>query len=394
MSKSEVKRPLILRVLIILLTVAAATAAVIAVCNLIATSLNLSFIKSFSPVEYESQLAPSEKNGYMTFTSDREIKVVQISDVHLGNCLISLSDDRKTLEEIASMLYAEKPDLLVVTGDIAFPIPGTAGIISNMGAHDIFAAFMEKLVVYYAVTLGNHDSNLAFSSSRPNVGKLYENEKYPHSLFSSGPTDVDGIGNYVINLENTDGEITRSLIMLDSNAYEKHDFLGFNGTYDYIHENQIDWYSDTIDALTAANDGVTPVSSLFLHIPPQEYRDAWEEYYDNGMKDTVNVQYTDTGDSAGKSEKVCCPDTEDALFETLLSKRSTDSVFCGHDHVNNYTLKYKGIYLTYSMTSNYFVYASDADYSHGCTVITYSPSVSITHKPASGGVSAREQPVR
>ena len=50
------------------------------------------------------------------------MKVIQLSDVHLGGWM-SINKDRMSLNAVAAMITAEKPDFVIVTGDIAYPVP-------------------------------------------------------------------------------------------------------------------------------------------------------------------------------------------------------------------------------------------------------------------------------
>ena len=45
------------------------------------------------------------------------------------------------------------------------------------------------------------------------------------------------------------------------------------------------------------------------------------------------------------------------LFETVLEKGSTQALFYGHDHLNNFVLEYKGIKLVYGHSIDYSAYA-------------------------------------
>ena len=42
--------------------------------------------------------------------------------------------------------------------------------------------------------------------------------------------------------------------------------------YDRIHDNQVEWYKNQINALTEENGGETPKSLAFFHIPLIEYK--------------------------------------------------------------------------------------------------------------------------
>ena len=180
----------------------------------------------------------------------------------------------------------------------------------------------------------------------------------------------------MISVQNSKGEYTRVMILLDSHSYIDGDFLGAMWKYDNIHENQVAWYKAQVEAYTAANnekgvDGVVK-SSLFFHIPLVEYKDAWYEYVNNGFNNTENVQYI-SGDTGEEKKVIYCGIHEDDLFETVLELGSTDAIFCGHDHYNNFDIVYKGIHLTYGMSVDYLaypgIYLEGAQ--RGCTLIGF-----------------------
>ena len=200
---------------------------------------------------------------------------------------------------------------------------------------------------------------------------------------------VDGVGNQVINIVNSDGVITRALITLDSHSYIDGDVLGIRWLYDNIHENQINWYKnvvldlakrnqDAAKALPAAKqksyaelEKVVP-TSVFFHFPMEEYRLAWTEYVENDYKDTKNVKYR-YGLPGESGKVVYCGIHPDQLFETMQELGSTDSTFCGHDHYNNFSLNYKGINLTYGYSIDYLAYVGiyKQGTQRGCTILDY-----------------------
>ena len=61
---------------------------------------------------------------------------------------------------------------------------------------------------------------------------------------------------------------------------------------------------------------------------------------------------------------------------------STDSVFCGHDHLNNFSLEYKGIRLNYTYSVDYLAYSGiyKLGSQRGCTVITIGADGSLESK--------------
>lgn len=340
---------------------------------------NGSFVSSLEAVEYEDQLEPVlDDNGYYTFVTDREFRVMQLTDIHIGGGFLSIKKDNMALNAVAAMITAEKPDLVIVTGDITYPVPFQAGTLNNKLSAELFADLMEQLGVYWCLTFGNHDTEAYSYYSREDISKVYLDEKYEHCLYQEGPEDTDGCGNYFINIKNTKGEITQSLIMLDSHSYVDNDWLGALWKYDTIHENQVEWYAQELKKLQQENGGVMPKSLAFFHISLPEYRDAWYEYRDNGYSDTDDVQYV--YGKAGEKDVVVYPSEYNyGFFDKILELGSTQGTFCGHDHLNNFSVLYKGVRLSYSYTIDYLAYTGVMKYGlqRGCTMIDISPNGSF-----------------
>ena len=388
-GKKKNRKKKVLKVLSIILCVLVVFFSVTAIISVIGNKGNTEKAKSFPAVQYEEQLVPEkDENGYWTFTTDREFKVLQLTDVHIGGGWLSLSKDAMALNAVAAMIAAEKPDLVIATGDVSYPVPFSAGTLNNLASAKIFAALMEQLGVYWTLSFGNHDTEAYSYYGREAVSDFYSSDEFKYCLFETGPEDIDGYGNQVINVKNSDGIITQSLFMFDSHSYTDGDFLGIFWKYDNIHENQVQWYKDTLISLNAQNDAVYKElgkktkshikSAAFFHIPLAEQRDAWYEYADNGFKDTENVKFN--YGIAGESGKIVfCGVGEDSLFETMLELDSTKAIFCGHDHYNNFSVDYKGIRLTYGMSVDYLAYPGiyKKGSQRGCTVINFSPDGSF-----------------
>lgn len=47
---------------------------------------------------------------------------------------------------------------------------------------------------------------------------------------------------------------------------------------------------------------------------------------------------------------------DDEMFETMFALGSTKGVFVGHDHMNNYTVNYQGIQLSYGLSCDHNIY--------------------------------------
>ncbi|MBQ7296371.1 MAG: metallophosphoesterase [Clostridia bacterium] len=378
-----------LKVLGAILAVILVFVAVTAVISVVGNKANIEKIAAFPKVETEKQLVPEkDENGYWTFTTDEDFKVMQLTDVHIGGGWMSLKKDAMALNAVAAMVAAEKPDLVVVTGDIAYPVPFQAGTFNNLSSAKVFAALMEQLGVYWTLSFGNHDTEAYSYYSREDISDFYSGEDMKYCLFEAGPEEVDGYGNQVVNVKNSEGIITQSLFMIDSHSYVDGDILGIMWKYDNIHENQVQWYKDTLTTLNAQNNALLKEmgkeenshikSAAFFHIPLTEHRDAWYEYRDAGYQDTENVKFHH-GVAGEGGDIVFCGIHEDNLFETMLELDSTKAVFCGHDHENNFSVDYKGIRFTYGMSVDYLAYPGiyKMGSQRGCTMITFSPDGSF-----------------
>ena len=394
-KKKTGKGKKVLKVLGCILAVIVLAVAVCTIINVVGNKANLEKALSFDTIVYDNQLEPvMDENGNWTFTTDKEFRVMQLTDVHIGGGFMSLKKDAMALNAVAAMVTAEKPDLVVVTGDIAYPVPFQSGTFNNKKSAQIFASLMDKLGVYWTVTFGNHDTELYSYFNREQMGKYYENAGFEKCLYKVGPEEISGVGNQIINVKNSDGLYTQSIYVLDSHSYTDGDFLGIMWKYDNIHQDQIDWYKANVEKYNSYNADIykelglegdsTIKSTMFFHIPLTEFKDAWYEYADNGFADTENAKLI-YGTAGEESKVVYCGIGDDNLFETMQELGSTKGIFCGHDHKNNFSLDYKGIRLTYGMSVDYLAYPGiyKLGSQRGCTMITYSPDGSFESKAES-----------
>ena len=379
MAKGKIKNRK--KTLFVIISVVLVIAIAIAGLNYFSVQNLLKKGNAYNKVEIENQLVPQkDENGNWYFTTDGDFKVMHLTDIHIGGGFMSKGVDEKALNAVATMVTKEKPDLVIATGDIAFPVPYTAGTFNNYSGAKAFANLMESLGVYWDVTFGNHDAECYSYFDRESVAKFYENEDYKYCLFQSGPEDVDGYGNHVVEVKNSKGIITQAIILIDSQAYIKNNLIeSIKGTYDNIHPNQVEWYESEIKRMNAENEKISkdfvPVKSLaFFHIPLVEMGDGWNEFVENDFKDTDNFKYFD-GVIGETGRRVFSGFGEDDMFEKMVELGSTKAMFNGHDHLNNTTFAYKGIQFSYGYSIDYFAYSGidKLGSQRGCTMITCKP---------------------
>ena len=357
---------------------------VIALLNFASALTIYRYIDTFPAVRYEEQLKPEvDADGAYFFTTDEDFKVLQLTDLHFTGGVFGIDNDRAAINAVAAMVAEEKPDLVVITGDISFAVPWY-GSLNNAYAHNFTIRLFEKLGVYWTVTLGNHDSEAYNFCSRGAVAEKYADDDLKYCLFSVGPLRTFGEGNHYINVRNTEGIITRSLVMMDSNAYTEDDPWGINWIYDSIHADQLKWYESIVEKNNAYNlekSGEVEQRvqhSLFIHIPISATKTAYDEYVANERADTEDIKFLH-GIDGEPDPVVLCPAEEDGVFERLYEIGCTDTVFFGHDHLNNFAMEYKGITLSYGYSIDYSAYdgIDKMGDQRGCTVITYSSDGSL-----------------
>lgn len=369
------------KILIGFFIVAVAIAVIATVVNFLVYRGLLEKGNEYNKVEIENQLVPQkDENGYWYFTTDGDFKVMHITDVHIGGGWMSYGKDKKALNAVATMVTREKPDLVVATGDIAYPVFFQAGTFNNYSGAKVFANLMESLGVYWTVTFGNHDAEAYSYFKRDKVAGFYTDENYKHCLFQEGPEAVDGNCNHVIEVKNSKGIITQAMVMIDSLSYVDDTIItSIKGTYDNIHDNQVEWYEAEIKRMNAENKAIdenadTVKTQAFFHIPLVELQDAWKEFQENDFKDTEDFKYID-GIIGEGGRRVFCGFGEDNLFEKMLELGSTKAIHTGHDHYNNLTAEYKGIQFSCGYSIDYLAYKGVAKEGsqRGCNMITCKP---------------------
>ena len=335
----------------------------------------IEYIDTFKS-EAENQLIPQkDESGNWYFTTDEDFKVLHLTDVHITGGVLNAEQDKKAIGAVAAMVTAEDPDLVIITGDISFAIP-TTGTINNRYAHEMFIRLMENLGVYWTVTFGNHDDESFNYHRRQAVADMYADEKLERCLFMQSPKDVSGMGNHVINVKNSQGEVTQSLIMIDSHAYIHKGLIG--GTidsifwnYDCVKQDQVDWYAGVIEQYQSKS------SLLFFHIPLVEVKEAYDEYVGNGRVDTENVKWLFGVDGEDKNDEVVFSSRleNQQLFNKVLELGNTKAMFFGHDHLNNFVLDYKGVLFSYGYSIDYSAYSGidQKGLQRGCAVLTINP---------------------
>ncbi|MDR1896618.1 MAG: metallophosphoesterase family protein [Prevotellaceae bacterium] len=257
------------------------------------------------------------------FNSNGKFKIVQVTDSHIKSDDVIPSNETVTM--LNQVLDAERPDLVIFTGDIVTGKPYKSG----------FEMVIEPVIrrkLPWALVFGNHDNEQDLNyeqladliqSTPYNVGKMKKMK------------NVSGYGNFTIEIKGKDSKkIQAVLYCMDSHAYSKIDSVK---GYDWFAFDQVEWYRKKSEKYTASNKGIPLPALAFFHIPLLEYRTV---YTQKGHK-IIGSQL----------ENVCSPEINTGMFTAMLEKGDVMGTFVGHDHNNDYIFNYYGIALTYGRFS-------------------------------------------
>lgn len=256
----------------------------------------------------------------LKFNQDGKFKIVQLTDIHYG---YGTKPSEQSKKDICQVLELEKPDLVVITGDVVYHKPAMEGW------EDLLEIF-ESRNIPYAVTLGNHDDEIGLS--REYVANMLQGRK--GSLFVAKTKGVHGYGNYTIPIYDKSGKQIKNIIYnFDSNAYSK--IKSVKG-YDHIKPDQVAWYNAQSTKYKQQNGGEPIPSVAFFHIPLPEYTEAYN---------------TSLQKSGTKNEPECNPKINTGLFSNMLINGDIYAISVGHDHDNDYTATIHDITLCYGRFS-------------------------------------------
>ncbi len=230
--------------------------------------------------------------------------MLQLTDIHMfaGDASYYEVMNKKTMEDVAALIAATKPDLVIFTGDLWRDHPPEE--VDNYARHVIGQC--GGLGVPWAYVWGNHDQ----VGDRAAINDLIT--KAPNSLYRGGVSD----GNYVINLEDRHGKVVWQ-------------FLCINTCTTGMVAPQQAWVKSLPDDIGGGRRGDTPRMAAF-HIPLKQYGTVWE----NGTARGIKCEGIGFGEEDGSSLGV-------------LKSAGVKACFCGHDHVNDYSGVIDGMDLIY-----------------------------------------------
>lgn len=253
-------------------------------------------------------------------------KIVQITDLHYK---LGVKASEQGLACVREMVETEKPDLVVVTGDIIYSAPADSTL-------SVVLKTFAKLGVPFCMTFGNHD----YDFKTPAVALYNQMQKTPNCVM---PVLQGKNTDYSLPILSSNGKRTAAVLYcIDTHNKPA---IGGIGGYQWISHNQITWYRQRSMVYKQKNGG-RPVPSLaFLHIPLPEFNYA-----------TDNTQCPMYG---SRLEKAYSPSINSGMFASIKEMGDIIGVFCGHDHDNDYAVSYFNVLLAHGRFSG-----GNTEYNH------------------------------
>lgn len=261
-------------------------------------------------------LAATAQKPELKFNANKKFKVVQFTDLHVKH-----QDPKSDIvfERIDQVIKAEKPDLIILTGDIIYSKPAEENLRNVLKA-------VASYNIPFSILFGNHDDE--FDASREDLIKI--SDEFPNSLTADEP-NLSGVGNYILEVQGKDSQKTEAVLYcFDSHAYSTiPDVKG----YGFIHFDQINWYLKKSAEFTKANNDKVLPALAFFHIALPEYAQASSD---------ENAQLYGI-----RREKSCPPALNTGLFAAMKQAGDVMGTFVGHDHNNDYAVSWHGILLAF-----------------------------------------------
>ncbi|KAH7578140.1 hypothetical protein ACOSP7_000700 [Xanthoceras sorbifolium] len=291
----------------------------------------------------------------LRFGRNGEFKILQVADMHYADgkttpcrdvlpSQVATCSDLNTTAFLNRLILAEKPDLIVFTGDNIY------GSDATDAAKSLNAAFAPAIAsnIPWVAVLGNHDQESTLSRE----GIMKHIVTLNNTLSQVNPSDthmiIDGFGNYNLEVGGVKGSVFENksvlnLYFLDSGDYST--VTSITG-YGWIKPSQQFWFQRTSAKLQeeymrmpAAQDGAAPGLAYF-HIPLPEYASL----------DSTN--FTGVKKEAGISSA----SVNSGFFTTMETAGDVKAVFTGHDHLNDFCGKVMDIQLCYAGGFGYHAY--------------------------------------
>ena len=327
------------------------------------------FLDKVEEIKPDSRVELDEDGYYSVIkNSNKPVKILQLTDMHIGGGYLSRHEDMQAMSIMYRTIKATKPDLVVLTGDIAYARAHVSLSRNNLNCFRIVTDMLEKTGVPYGITFGNHDCDGHSVYKRREIAQYLMSRNNCLMVENDDTDGITGFSNYFIRIKNADGNLNSVVFLLDSNEYIISDK---KKSYDYIHQDQVDWYEKVTKEINEKEGRKVP-SHLFFHIPLKEYGEAWKAVT-KAEKGAVYFY-------GSKNEDISTSKVDCSLFAKVMELGSTKALYCGHDHLNDFSVEYKGVRFTYGQSIDCLLYTKNLSEHKGATLIKINRDGSFTVK--------------
>ncbi len=305
----------------------------------------------------------SKEETTLKFNENGKFKIMQINDTQDTDKM-----NKRTEDFIRKAVAQEKPDLVVIPGDVCNDIFIGANAKRVKQSLRNLASLLNELQVPFAYTPGNHDHDKDDMVSPLEQMQVFN--EFEYNVWDE--TKTNDPGTYNIPVMSSDGSrMALNVYMIDSQNKS-----GLANGYTGPNPETVEWYKAKSDELKAANGGKVVPSLVFQHVPVSEIyqcltktdvkhaNDAIFSLNDNNWYLVNNDKLFTDATRMKKNDNYVgeapCSEIENAAgneYEAWLEKGDVIGAFFAHDHVNHFVMKTnEGILLGYNGGTGFAAY--------------------------------------
>ena len=274
---------------------------------------------------------------------NKQFKIMQVADTQEGK---KVSPDLLNLLNAA--IEKEKPDLVVYSGDQIWNIASFKG--NKKTVHDVLYKITEPAHsrrIPFTICFGNHDRQVGVSNA-----EQFEIYKTIPCFVGESAEGIDGVANHVIEIADGD-EIKFLLYCIDSHTSLK---IG----YDHVHENQIEWYRTVRDEYEKKCGIPVPEVLELLKEVKKGTKGAVQGFRNHAGK-WYMLDKTKVNAEGFMKESPADPMENGGQFDAMAEKGDVKGIYFGHDHINSFNGKVRGIDVGYTQGAGFHIYGPGLD---------------------------------
>lgn len=291
----------------------------------------------------------------LQFGRNGRFKIVQFNDTQDGPLT-----DRRTIELMERVLDREKPDFALINGDCINGSPRTELEVKQ--AYNNVVMPMESRGIGWAVTFGNHDEDSLANGTGMTEDRIYAFLRgYRHNLNPARIPGVTGHTNAQILVKGSRGSgPVFAIWLMDSGRYASDADAAGQSTeglrgYDWIRPDQLSWYLQT-SLQTRARYGKQTPGLMFFHIPTFEHDMMWQGLQVGGEGIGHEEAVKRHRIVGVNNEGVYYGLVNSGIYSFVKELGEVKGIYCGHDHINDFTGDYFGVELGYSPGTGFGTY--------------------------------------